>query len=99
MTWRVSTVVDERRELVRSVFEDAEGVTAASRRLGVSRQTAYKWLHRLREEGEAGLADRVRSPWLSPRRTPAAMEECVCELRRSHPAWGGRKLYHCLKAL
>jgi transposase InsO family protein len=27
------------------------------------------------------------------------MEERVCELRRRHPAWGGRKLHHRLKAL
>lgn len=99
MTWRESTVRDERRDLVTSVSEERESVSSASRRLGVSRQTAYKWLARWRVEGEAGLADRSRRPGLSPRRTSAEMEERVCELRRCHPGWGGRKLHHRLKAL
>src|SRR5258708_10475796 len=35
----------------------------------------------------------------SPRQTSVEMEERVCELRRLHPAWGGRKLHHRLAAL
>ena len=99
MTWRVSTVVDERRELVRAVKAGTESVSEISRRLGVSRQTAYKWLARYSAAGELGLEDRSRKPKVSPRRTPGAMEERVCELRRCHPAWGGRKLHYRLKAL
>lgn len=62
------------------------------RRYGVSRATGYKWLDRWRAEGEAGLVDRSRRPRSSPRRTPATMEELVAAVRRSHPAWGGRKI-------
>jgi transposase InsO family protein len=99
MVWRVSTVIDERRELVRAVMFGEEQVATASRRLGVSRQTAYKWLGRAKQEGDAGLLDRSRRPRVSPRQTPPEVEERVCELRRRHPAWGGRKLHHRLKAL
>lgn len=95
--WRVSTVVDERRELVRAVLA-GEGVTATSRRLGVSRETAYKWLGRAKREGEAGLVDRSRRPLRSPRKTAPEIEEAVCALRQTHPAWGGRKLHHYLRA-
>lgn len=99
MTWRESTVEDERRDLVTSVDERGESLSAASRRLGVSRPTAYKWLARWKSEGETGLSDRSRRPLLSPRRTPLEMEARVCELRRQHPGWGGRKLHHRLRAL
>ena len=99
MTWRESTVRDERRDLVMSVIERGESLSSACRRLGVSRPTGRKWLVRWRAEGEAGLSDRSRRPRLSPKRTSAEMEERVCELRRSHPSWGGRKLHHRLKAL
>ena len=99
MTWRVSTVVDQRRELVEAVIADAGRVGQVSQRAGVSRQTAYKWLARYKAEGDAGLQDRSRRPKVSPRRTPGEMEERVCELRRRHPAWGGRKLHYRLKAL
>ena len=99
MTWRVSTVIDERRELVSALLCGRETVTAASRRLGVSRQTAYKWLGRAALEGDAGLTNRSRRPRNSPNRTSPDMEERVCELRRRHPLWGGRKLHHRLRAL
>jgi transposase InsO family protein len=44
------------------------------------------------------LADRSRRPQSSPRQTPAAVEQQVLELRRQHPAWGGRKVHHRLVA-
>lgn len=99
MTWQVSTVVDKRRELVQAVTVGGERMSDVCRRLEVSRQTGYKFLARAREEGDAGLEDRSRRPKSSPRRTPAEMEERVCELRRLRPAWGGRKLHHRLKAM
>jgi transposase InsO family protein len=99
MVWQVSTVVDRRRELVTSVLADQETVTSASRRLGVSRETAYKWLRRMQAEGDRGLSDRSRRPVRSPAKTAVEVEQAVCDLRRTHPAWGGRKLHHRLRAL
>jgi transposase InsO family protein len=93
----VSTVVDERRELVRAVLA-GESVTSASRRLGVSRKTGHKWLGLAKAEGEAGLLDRSRRPLHSPRKTAPEIETAVCALRVAHPAWGGRKLHHYLRA-
>ena len=40
MAWRVATVLGERREMVKRVLDGEEGVTAVSREMGVSRQTA-----------------------------------------------------------
>jgi transposase InsO family protein len=99
MTWQVSTVVDLRRELVRAMTGGEVSVSEICRQLRVSRETAYKWLVRYRADGDAGLEDRSRRPKTSPRRTPPEIEERVCELRRRHPAWGGRKLHHRLRAL
>ena len=98
MTWQVSTVVDLRRDVVQAMA--AGGVVSEiCRQASVSRETAYKWLARCRAGGEAGLQDRSRRPKTSPRRTPPELEEQVCELRRRHPAWGGRKLHHRLRTL
>jgi transposase InsO family protein len=78
-----------------------EGVSMAllARRFGVSRKTVYKWLGRYRQEGLAGLADRSRRPRGCAHRTAAAVEEAVLALRHKHPAWGGRKLHHRLRAM
>lgn len=51
--------------------------------LGVSRQTAYRWVRRFRAEGPAGLADRSSRPKTSPTRTSAVREQAVLDARRS----------------
>jgi transposase InsO family protein len=51
--------------------------------LGVSRQTAYRWIRRFRAEGPAGLSDRSSRPNSSPSRTSAEREQAVLDARRS----------------
>ena len=58
--------------------------------LGVSRQTAYRWVRRYAAHGEAGLLDRPSRPHHSPRRTPAELEAQILALRaanRRGPLW------------
>ena len=50
--------------------------------LGVSRATGYKWWHRWRTEGIAGLQNRSSRPKTSPTRTPELIEQQVLALRR-----------------
>lgn len=51
--------------------------------LGVSRQTAYRWVRRFRTEGTAGLRDRSSRPKSLPTRTGAEGDQAVLEARRS----------------
>jgi transposase InsO family protein len=51
--------------------------------LGVSRQTAYRWVRRFRDEGPAGLPDRSSRPGSTPTRTSPEREEAVLDARRS----------------
>lgn len=92
MPWQEVSTVSLRRELV--VLASGEGVALRElcRRYGVSAPTAYKWLSRYRQEGEAGLEDRPRRPHQSPLRTPPEREAAVLGVREAHPAWGGRKI-------
>ena len=58
--------------------------------LGVSRQTAYRWVRRYAAEGEAGLLDRSSRPHRCPRRTNPAREAEILALRavsRRGPVW------------
>ena len=57
-----------------------------AKQLGVSRQTVYKWVRRLREEGPAGLVDRSSRPRSSPTRTSHAVELRIVAAGRSGPA-------------
>lgn len=71
----------KRRELVELV-EAGAGIGLAADAVGVSRQTASKWVRRYREEGWAGLLDRSSAPHRIPHRTPGHRVERIVRLRR-----------------
>ena len=96
MPWEVCTVVSKREEFVKLAQLETMSFSELCRRSGVSRPTGYKWLKRARDD-QAGMADRSRRPHTSPARTDTHVEALVCQLRRRHPAWGGRKLHHDLR--
>jgi transposase InsO family protein len=66
-------------------------VSQAAASLGISRETAYKWLHRWQQEGMAGLEDRSTRPHTSPRITPQEHVEQIRALRL-RLRWGPHRL-------
>ena len=71
-----------RRILVFRIIHEGLPVREAAKAQGVSPRTAYKWLKRYREAGEAGLFDRSSRPRCSPGRTPEGLRRRVIELRQ-----------------
>jgi transposase InsO family protein len=65
-------------------------------RYGIARPTGYKWLTRFRDEGEAGLLERGRTPYGCPHRTPARVEELILAARKQY-GWGAKKLLQVLR--
>jgi transposase InsO family protein len=90
MPWKASDLVSLRDEFVLLALQDGRNMSRLCERFEISRKTGYKWLKR--HKFDQGLADHSRRPKKSPRRTAAEVEARVIELRRQHPAWGGRKL-------
>jgi transposase len=78
----------------RAVLEVQAGVpvTEVAERFGVSRQAVHRWVGWYRDEGLAGLAGRSSRPRSSPGQTAPEVEAAICELRRSHPRWGARRI-------
>ena len=68
--------------LVQRVLGQGERVAQAASCAGVSECTAYRWLHRYREEGSEGLRDRSSRPHRSPGRTQPRKVERILRLRR-----------------
>ena len=64
--------------------------------IGISRKTFYKWRQRYQEHGDAGLADRARVPYHSPRATPAEVVSKILYLRQ-HYHFGPGKIADYLK--
>ena len=92
MPWQEVDTLSLRIEFVRLASQPDTPLAPLCRRFGISRKTAYKWLERFRRGGLAALADRSRRPRYSPKQCHAQLESVVVDLRRKHPAWGGRKL-------
>ena len=96
MPWSEVSVMDQRHEFVRLALQDGANRRELCRRFNISPDVGYKWLARW-QAGDRGLADRSRRPHAMPKRSEAAVEAKVLSVRDKHPAWGARKIAHCLK--
>lgn len=96
MPWEERTVVMIREEVLALACAPGANLAELCRRMGISRKTLYKWQAVQRRTGR--VDDRSRRPHHSPQKTTDAMEQRIVALRDAHPCWGGRKLYHVLRA-
>ncbi len=88
--------MDQRHEFVRLALQEGANRRELCRRFNISPDVGYKWLARW-QSGDRDLADRSRRPHVMPRRSEAAIETQILAVRDKHPAWGARKIAHCLK--
>lgn len=94
--------VHGRQLLVDRVLIDGRKPAHVAAELGVSRQCAYRWVRRYREEGPAGLVDRSSRPRRCPNRTPAHVEAAIVALRLSErrgQQWIGDELGLCVRTV
>ena len=80
------------RAILVSRLDRGEHPVDVATAMGVSIRTVYKWRHRYRTEGIAGLQDRSSCPKASPMKTPDTVEATVIALRRE------RRIYHRIAA-
>ena len=99
MPWHEVDTMSLRREFIMFATQDGSNIRELCRRFGISPKTGYKWIRRYHKEGLAGLGDRSRRPHRSPASTPDSMVRAVLQVRKAHPAWGGRKIHARLLAL
>jgi transposase InsO family protein len=95
MPWHEVSIMEQRREFVELAMQEGANRRELCRRFGINPDTGYKWLGRWAANGE--LADRSRRPHASPQRTEGSIEARILAVRDAHPAWGARKIAHCLK--
>jgi transposase InsO family protein len=88
------SVVEQRYSAVMEVLRDGHMVVEVAERYGVSRQAVHRWLRRYQQGGLDALADRSHRPRGCPHQLAATVEARLCELRRTHPGWGPRRLGH-----
>ena len=79
-----------REELGKKVLSQSLTLNSAAAEFKVSAKTAAKWVHRYRELGRAGMADRSSRPLRSPRRCSSQQTTQVELLRRQR--WTGLRI-------
>jgi transposase InsO family protein len=92
MPWKVSGVVEKRKQFVEQWLAKNWTMTELCARHGISRQTGYDTVVRYQRDGWKGLEGGSRAPRRHPNQTPPAMEQQIVELRHEHMRWGPRKL-------
>jgi transposase InsO family protein len=83
--------VFSRQVLVHRVAVEGWPAAEVARQFQVSRSTAYKWLRRYRDEGQAGLEDRSSRPRRSPHALPATEIEAILHAR-TYRKWGPHRI-------
>lgn len=97
MPWKRVAVQEQRMQFVIRAVSGKEALAALCREFGVSRPTGYLWRRRYEQAGSlTDLAEQSRRPHHSPRRTAAAIEQQVVELREQ-TGWGAKKLHVVLR--
>lgn len=79
-----------RELLVRRILEHGLRPVEAAQAMGVSARTAYKWLHRYRNEGREGLYERSSRPARCPHRVCETTRQQIVALRRE------RRIYRAI---
>src|ERR1700675_4619276 len=86
MSGRESCAMDERVSFIADQRTGLWTMTELCERYEVSRKTGYKWLHRYRLEGAAGLVERSRAARVHGRATPQNIVDAIVGMRRERPA-------------
>src|SRR5688500_12138753 len=79
-----------RLKILRWAQDEPRQIARTCRHFGISRTAFYRWKRRFNELGEAGLADRPRTPHRSPRATSPAVVSKILYLRQKYHFGPGR---------
>jgi transposase InsO family protein len=97
MPWKASSIMSEREEFVICARQTGANISDLSRRFGISRNTAYRWVQRYDPNDADWSRDRSRRPRTIIRRTADGVITRIAALRLEHPCWGPRKLRRLLQ--
>jgi transposase len=82
----------QQRQLVFETWQATGDVELACRTAHVSRRTFYAWKPRFTAGGYAALSQFASRAPKRTRRTDAAIEQQVIEMRVQHPGWGKQRI-------
>jgi transposase InsO family protein len=96
MAWKEKDIMVLRYEFVSKAQESNANISRLCREYGISRQIAYKWLQRYKEDGILGLENRSKRPSRMPSRLEDSTIQLVLSAREEFPEWGAKKIVQSL---
>lgn len=88
MPWKETYPMKERQAFIDAWLKNEFSFRYLCSRFGISPKTGYKWVHRFKAQGQAGLGDRSRAPHHHPNATAEALIKRLLETKRRFPHWG-----------
>ena len=92
MPWKGVTVTEQRQRFLEDYQLNYYSITELAERFCISRNTAYKWINRFKENGQSGFQELSRRPHNCPWQTDEEIVEELVDARKAHPKWGPKKL-------
>ena len=92
MPWKGVTVSEQRQRFLEDYQLNYYSVTDLAERFGISRNTAYRWINRFKQHGQAGYHELSRRPHTCPWQTDKTISDELVKARKTHPSWGPKKL-------
>jgi transposase InsO family protein len=92
MPWQGVSAVDLRLQFITEYLTESYSMTELAAAYGISRKTAYYWVHCSEREGPGRLAGASRRPHTLPHATPPEIVARLIAARQRHPSWGAGKL-------
>ena len=91
MTWKESSIMDERLRFVARLLE-GEKMASLCREFDISRKTGYKIWERYQNCGLEGLSDRSRRPYRYANQLSFQVEKAILDIKKEYPSWGAPKI-------
>jgi len=74
------------------IYKELNSITKASRKIGISRSTLYRWILRFNSEGDFGLSDKSERPKkLVNQKVDSFLENEILEIRKKKN-WGPQRI-------
>jgi len=92
MSWKESSVMDQKVQLIGDWLKGEYSVTDLSEIYGVSRTTVYKLIERYEERGISGLEELSKAPVNHPNATPQETIDKIVEMKLKKQNEGPKKI-------
>src|SRR5262245_45428802 len=84
--------MDERITFISAYNQGDLSMSELCRQFGISRETGYELVKRVKADGLAGLGPRSRAPLHHPNAIAPEVIQAIVNARVAHPTWGPKKL-------